>query len=273
MQRKIKWWAHWGAQRQAVAPTLLYSRIVLDPEQAGFGGFGMLQWTQWTQWMQWVLSEALIWCFHLHYAGPTLDAMLFVYGNGACVRDFACLGSDFFSYFTLDPIYVPRFEVGYMVFIGDFVPPILAVLFPEEEWAKETQGSLAIWQWKFWNQQRCKPTEMRWKFEVRAAHVLSSSQQCGALKEYLNISFHLSDPIRLAKSIKVAPCVKILSKFQARLSWCQWCSQVICEVLSISNLRSLFWRLCPWSFGYFGMSDVLRSKLKFLQPVSIMALV
>jgi len=48
-------------------------------------------------------------------AGPTLDAMLFVYGNGACV--------------------------GYMVFIGDFVPPILAVLFPEEEWAKETQGS------------------------------------------------------------------------------------------------------------------------------------
>ena len=88
-----KWWACWGVQRQAVAPTLLYSRIVLDPEQAGFWGFSMLQWMQW---MQWVLSEALIWCFHPHYAGPTLDAMLFVYGNGACVRDFTCLGSVFF---------------------------------------------------------------------------------------------------------------------------------------------------------------------------------
>lgn len=53
-------------------------------------------------------------------------------------------GFCFFSYFTLDPKYVFRFEVGYMVFIGDFVPPILALLFPEEEWAKETQGSLAI---------------------------------------------------------------------------------------------------------------------------------
>lgn len=165
-----KLWACWGVQRQAVAPTLLYSRIVLDPEQAGFWGFGMLQWMQW---MQWVLSEALIWCFHPHYAGPTLDAMLFVYGNGACVRDFTCLGSVVFSYFTLDPKYVSRFEVGYMVFIGDFVPPILALLFPEEEWAKETQGSLA-WRWKFWNQQmtdvkcerkkRCKPTEIGWTF-------------------------------------------------------------------------------------------------------------
>lgn len=47
-------------------------------------------------------------------AGPTLDAMLFIYGNGACV--------------------------GYMVFIGDFVPAILALLFPSQEWAKISNG-------------------------------------------------------------------------------------------------------------------------------------
>ena len=46
-------------------------------------------------------------------AGPTLDAMLFLYGNGGCV--------------------------GYMVFIGDFVPAVLAVIFPEP-WAQDLQG-------------------------------------------------------------------------------------------------------------------------------------
>ena len=46
-------------------------------------------------------------------AGPTLDAMLFLYGNGACV--------------------------GYMVFIGDFVPAVLALIF-KEPWAQDLQG-------------------------------------------------------------------------------------------------------------------------------------
>ncbi|CAE7290755.1 avt5 [Symbiodinium natans] len=46
-------------------------------------------------------------------AGPILDAMLFIYGNGACV--------------------------GYMVFIGDFVPNIIALIFPED-WAQDTMG-------------------------------------------------------------------------------------------------------------------------------------
>lgn len=46
-------------------------------------------------------------------AGPILDAMLFIYGNGACV--------------------------GYMVFIGDFVPNIIALIFPEN-WAQDTKG-------------------------------------------------------------------------------------------------------------------------------------
>ena len=46
-------------------------------------------------------------------AGPILDATLFVYGNGACV--------------------------GYMVFIGDFVPPVLALMFPEK-WAQDQTG-------------------------------------------------------------------------------------------------------------------------------------
>ncbi|CAK9097040.1 unnamed protein product [Durusdinium trenchii] len=49
-----------------------------------------------------------------HLAGPILDAFLFVYGNGACV--------------------------GYMVFIGDFVPPVLALMFPGETWAQDTTG-------------------------------------------------------------------------------------------------------------------------------------
>eukprot|EP00913_Durusdinium_trenchii_P000129 g117.t1 len=49
-----------------------------------------------------------------HLAGPILDAFLFVCGNGACV--------------------------GYMVFIGDFVPPVLALMFPGETWAQDTTG-------------------------------------------------------------------------------------------------------------------------------------
>ncbi|CAJ1358958.1 unnamed protein product [Effrenium voratum] len=40
--------------------------------------------------------------------------MLFVYGNGACV--------------------------GYMVFIGDFIPAIIALMLPEEAWAQNTTG-------------------------------------------------------------------------------------------------------------------------------------
>ena len=37
-------------------------------------------------------------------------------------------------------------EVGYMVFIGDFVPAILALLFPSQEWAKISNGSLGAFE-------------------------------------------------------------------------------------------------------------------------------
>lgn len=46
------------------------------------------------------------------------------------------ISTDIFADFGSD------FEVGYMVFIGDFVPAILALLFPSQEWAKISNGPL-----------------------------------------------------------------------------------------------------------------------------------